>query len=99
MPKPKINKKEFKRKRALEESKDETIAHPPKRPRLSRRQKKKLKLAEQKEKEQHTAKQPIPDELFINRRSIRCILSEIKDIDGELLAQPSDNGKHYIVIT
>lgn len=75
------------------------IAHPSKRPRLSRRHKKKLKIAEQKQEEKHTAKQPISDELFINRRSIRCILSEIKDIDGELMTQPSDNGKYCIVIT
>ncbi|CEG73056.1 hypothetical protein RMATCC62417_08512 [Rhizopus microsporus] len=93
LPKPKIKKKKFKRKKAPEESKDEMIAHPSKRPRLSRRHKKKLKIAEQKQEEKHTAKQPISDELFINRRSIRCILSEIKDIDGELMTQPSDNDR------
>ncbi|ORE05486.1 hypothetical protein BCV72DRAFT_138461, partial [Rhizopus microsporus var. microsporus] len=97
LPKPKIKKNIFKRKR--EEPKDEMIAHPFKRPKLSRRQKKKLKVAEQKEEEKHTTKQPIPDELFINRRSIRYILSEIKDIDGEMMAQSSDNGKYCIVIT
>ncbi|CAO3692766.1 unnamed protein product [Rhizopus microsporus] len=76
LPKPKIKKKNSKRKRAL-----------------SRRHKKKLKIAEQKQEEKHTAKQPIPDELFIDRKSIRCILSETKDIDGELMTRSSDNDR------
>lgn len=93
LPKPNIKKKKRQKKRKMpEESDDEIIVHPSKRPRLSRRQRKKLKMAEQKE-EKNRERYSIPDEMIINRRSVRYVLSEPKDIDGELKVRSSDNGK------